>query len=855
MISLNDLLRVAHGQFFGEPDRYLFSRVSLDPQDVDPDTLFMALRDAQGDTHRFIDQAIANGAGGVICIDPPLHIHPGVSVLMVDDPIDGLLRWGYQTLARNGIRTIVVVGSTGTSVTAHLIHDVVVGHLRVHMDGSEIRGRSALALSMVSLEPEHELAIFCLHPELPGDMVRMIEVTRPEMAVVTHLDDRSTPDGLRCQPLLDEIGVLTGFLSPGGVLTMPQARPAIMALVRKTRAQLITTGVDVFEADVMAHSVDWGVHGTEFELRVRGERIGRCRLALPGEPALGAALAAIPIAQHLGVSNQDAMDRLARVRPLAGRMRVMEGPGGCTLIDDTFHADVPSALQALHWLQQLRGTDGRIILILGDIQETAAYKQAGLRLIGRRAAAVVDHIVTLGTESAVAGRAATDHDFDPRALWALHSAQDVAGLIGRLQPTQDDILLVKGAGGTQIGSVVRALVAQTVHTGMLVRRSLADIPGSSASLVHASRVEINTLALGRNVRTIRSIIGPQCELMAVVKSDGYGHGATTVAITALQNGATWLAVSTIDEGLDLRDAGITEPILVLSHAPIAAIEQAVRADLAVVAYDLDLLRGYEHVVSAMGAELRVHVKIDSGMGRLGILPDAAVGFFRHLVALPHIRAEGVFTHFSAADADAAHTASQVDVFRRTVRPLMAAGYSFRYIHAENSAAMLSLDSELFNVVRVGILMYGLQTSPELALPAGFEPVLTWKTSVIQVKELPAGHAVGYGNTYRTQAPERVAILPVGYAQGLRRAPQPWREVLIHGQRAPVIGRISMEKTTVSLAGIPDVAVGDEVVLVGAQGADRITIDEAAGWLGTIGYELVTTLDPRRPRQVVQPSSA
>jgi alanine racemase len=230
---------------------------------------------------------------------------------------------------------------------------------------------------------------------------------------------------------------------------------------------------------------------------------------------------------------------------------------------------------------------------------------------------------------------------------------------------------------------------------------------------------------------------------------------------------------------------------------------------------------------------------------LGVPARDALPFFRHLTNLDHLELEGIYTHFSSADSDPDYTAGQVRVFRDVIRPLRASGFNFAYIHAANSAGTLAAKDNHFNMVRVGLAMYGLSPSPALALPPGARPALSWKTMIAQVKTLPSGHPVGYGNTYLTHGDERVAVIPVGYADGFRRALSGKGEVLVHGQRAPVIGRVSMEKTVINVTHIPDVTVGDEVVLIGQQGDECITADEIASKLDTISYEVLTGIQPRR----------
>jgi alanine racemase len=223
-------------------------------------------------------------------------------------------------------------------------------------------------------------------------------------------------------------------------------------------------------------------------------------------------------------------------------------------------------------------------------------------------------------------------------------------------------------------------------------------------------------------------------------------------------------------------------------------------------------------------------------------------FFRHLLKMSGLEVEGVYTHFSSADSDPEYTALQVRRFRDLTVPLRAAGFKFRYVHAANSAGTLASPDNHFNAVRVGIALYGLSPSDTVRVPETFQPVMSWKTLIAQVKTLPAEHPVGYGNTYKTRTEERVAILPVGYADGFRRAPYHWGQVLVRGQFAPIIGRVSMEKTIISVNHIPDVSIGDEVVLLGTQGNNRITADDVAERWGTISYEVVCSVLPRIPRR-------
>ncbi|MCY4537392.1 MAG: alanine racemase [Chloroflexi bacterium] len=362
-----------------------------------------------------------------------------------------------------------------------------------------------------------------------------------------------------------------------------------------------------------------------------------------------------------------------------------------------------------------------------------------------------------------------------------------------------------------------------------------------------SRVDIDLEALASNVRLIKAHVGADAGIMAVVKANAYGHGAVTVARIALLNGASCLAVANLAEAVQLRRACITAPILVLSFVPVDAVAVALQHDITVSLFDQRQVARFDTEARATGGMLMTHIKVDSGMGRLGILPGEIKELMTTLRACDAIQVEGIYTHFSAADEDPIYTAQQRATFEHVMATMREAGCSFKYVHAANSAATVNLSASGFNLVRPGLLLYGLKPCESATSLEGVQPVMSWKTVIAQVKTLPPDSPVGYANSYRTRGEEKIAILPVGYADGLRRSPRSWREVLVHGKRAPLIGRVSMEKTTINVSHIPDVIAGDEVVLLGKQGVDEISADEVAAWIDSINYEALSMILPRVPR--------
>ena len=375
--------------------------------------------------------------------------------------------------------------------------------------------------------------------------------------------------------------------------------------------------------------------------------------------------------------------------------------------------------------------------------------------------------------------------------------------------------------------------------------------------------QIDLDAISHNIRELRNITNKQSILMAVVKANGYGHGAVEVARIALENGAEALAVARIGEAIELRNAGLNSPILIFSYTPINDAQKLVHFDLTQTVYTYEAARAYSEIASGLGKDLKIHIKIDTGMGRLGMIPDfQEIGThdenllykdtqkdIEAIFKLPSLIVEGIFTHFSSADSeDKSFAQKQLDRFLGLLERLRLKGFEFPLCHAANSAAIIDIPSSHMDMVRPGISIYGLYPSSNVNKDKiHLKPAMTLKSKVIQKKDVPAGFNVSYGNTYQTNKPTTVATIPAGYADGFNRLFSSKGQMLVHGKRAPVIGRVCMDHTMLDVGHIPDVEVEDEVVIFGEQESQLLHIDEVAKRLSTINYEIVTTITNRVPR--------
>ena len=849
MISLYDLLEAANGQLFGEPHAQLFTSFCLDSRLAQENQIFVARKTDQGDTHQYIREAVERGVLGVLCIRPPDIDTNGLSVVIVKDTDTAMMNWASYVLNKMGTRVIGVTGASGKSVTVEAIRRVLSKQYRVHKSTGEYRGRLRLPLALAGLRAEHDMVVLELGAWQQGEIAEMVQAVRPDVGVVTHIGYAHTNSFTDLDQIAQEEGILVESLPASGMAVLNYDDDRIRAMAERTSANVLTAGCN-FGADLMAYNIVIGRTKTGFDLRYGPERyVGRWTPLLSRQH-LYSALFALAVGIYFEVPLDEGLQALSEMQPLPGRMNPLRGINNCLLVDDTYDATPQSTEAALEWLRAVRSdSDSRAIFVMGDMENLGQFTQRGHRMIGQLAAEAVDQIITEGPQAAQVARAAIDHGKDRRAVYTTYSMRDTLSILqDRLKLTEYDIVLVKGGAAARMELVVKALLADEQDAAQLVRQTGEWDTQITLPPATTTWVEVDQSAIAHNIQQIRQIIGNNVSLMAVVKADAYGHGAVATGITALVNGAQMLGVATFEEALELRDAGIEAPILVLSYTPVYVVRQAIRDQITLTLYDLDMARAFNRAAREVGAPLKVHVKVDTGMGRMGLLAADAVPFFRHLINMPHLEVEGIYTHFSMADEDPEITLEQLRMFRGIVNPLRAGGFQFRYIHAANSAATLTLPETHLDMVRVGVALYGLSPSEVVRIPDEFKPALTWKSVIAQVKTLPPGHPVGYGQTYHTSTNERIAVVPVGYSHGFRRKPHNWGQVLVHGQFAPIVGRVSMEKTTIDVTHIPDVAIGDEVVLLGRQGANEITAEDVAARLGTNNYEVITTILARVPRR-------
>ena len=367
--------------------------------------------------------------------------------------------------------------------------------------------------------------------------------------------------------------------------------------------------------------------------------------------------------------------------------------------------------------------------------------------------------------------------------------------------------------------------------------------------------EINLDHIAHNIQEIRRVTNRNAEIMGVVKADGYGHGVMEVARTLLENGVTRLAVSMLDEAIQLRKHGITVPILVLGYTDPIRVSEIIGNDVTQSVFSHELAQALSDEAVRQGRKVKIHIKIDTGMSRIGFLPGySAVKNVIEISRLRNIIIEGLFTHFASADEkDREYTITQFERFMSICCELQRIGIHIPVKHCANSAGILEYPDMHLDMVRPGIIQYGLYPSEEVdKSKILLKPAMTLKANVILVKEVEKDTSISYGRIFTTSRTSRIATIPIGYADGYMRMLSNRGRVLIHGQYAPVVGRICMDQCMVDVTDLTEnVQVGEEVVLVGTQGENTISAEDVASLIGMINYELVCTVGKRIPRAFIK----
>lgn len=367
-------------------------------------------------------------------------------------------------------------------------------------------------------------------------------------------------------------------------------------------------------------------------------------------------------------------------------------------------------------------------------------------------------------------------------------------------------------------------------------------------MFHRCWAEISLSALEHNLNFVRQLVGPSVQILFPVKADAYGHGLEKMAVSSAQNGVTWLGVANIEEAARIRRVLPDIPILILGLSFSGEFESLLDMRVSTVAADLVFIQTLNKVAAEKGVKARIHLKVDTGMGRIGVWHEEALELIEQVAQLPHIELEGILTHFPAPEKpDDLFTRVQISHFEQLLKSCKQKGVQFKFIHLANSSGVVNYPESHQFLVRPGIMVYGVQANET---PQDLRPLLQLKSKIIYLKKVKPGRSISYGRTYVADKETQIATLPIGYADGFPRSLSNKAEVLIQGKRCPVVGRVTMDQIMVDVGLEATCKVGDEVTLIGQDTNEQIRVEELATWANTIPYEILTNLGDRIHRVYV-----
>ena len=782
-------------------------------------SLFFALAGPRQDGHPFIREAYAAGVRNFVVSKPvDTGRYPEANFLKVENTLEALQQLAAWHRKQFDLPVIGITGSNGKTIIKEWLYQLLQDDYHIVRSPKSYNSQIGAPLSVWQIQPAHELAIFEAGISQVGEMERLASIIQPSIGILTNIGDAHN-EGF--PSLENKLREKLKLFHPAATIIYRRDKPLIDEVMREVYA-----GRRLFS---------WSTTGLEADLRILSKRSDRTGTRLQGiyrdtpfeagipftdEAALENSLHCLALLLLLGYPVLAAAQRLGQLEQVAMRLELKAGINNCTVINDAYNSDLTSLAIALHFLRQQSNHTHRT-LILSDILQSgepgpALYKKVAELLAGQG----VTSFIGIGVE--------VPHirPFLPSGIPATFYA-DTGQFLRKFDQHgfRNQTILLKGARSFHFEQIANRLSYKA----------------------HKTTLEIDLDALRHNLRFFQGKLQPGVKLLVMVKAEGYGSGAAEVARLLEFQQVDYLGVAYADEGVELRKAGIRLPILVLNPEE-AGFDTLFRYQLEPEIYSVSLLRRFLEAIPEDATEVAIHLKLETGMNRLGLSPGDLPEVLRLLQYRTGIRVASVLSHLAASEdpAEDDYTHQQAALFAEGFA-LLAEGLGYRPVrHLLNSSGIARFPQFQMDMVRLGIGLYGVENTPELKRQ--LQPVLTLKATISQVREIQAGQTIGYNRKGKADTPKRIATISIGYADGLLRLAGNGRyEVLVRDRRAPTIGSVCMDMTMVDVTHIPEATEGDEVILFGKD----LPVEELARALNTIPYEVLTNLSERLKRVYCQ----
>ena len=797
---------------------------------AEPGSLFVAIEGPRFDGHDFVEQAFEHGATAALVHREDVDFlgeHQNRVIIRVDDTLKALQTLAATWRQQFSIPVVGITGSNGKTIVKDMLASILGRNQTVFRSPGSYNSQVGVPLAILGITAEHEVAIIEAGISQIGEMERLEEIISPSCGMVTNI----------------------GLAHAAGLHDRKTTASEKQKLFRRTAGPVVISAdeeylsLEMFHvkpitvggqsgSDVEVRNVESHDRGFSFEVSWDEKTIA-LSLDLPGRHNVQNAAMAAAMARELGADDQAIIDGLEAYSLREMRLEMHTTGADITLINDAYNADPASVRAALGVLAKYGGTQRRVA-ILGDMLDLGSRSEKEHREIGSYVARLdVDHLFCVGALARAIGDGARNAGMAEEAVEFFDDLDDFNDLHQRLEETlaAGDVVLFKASRSVGLDRAARRLIES----------------------VGPTRLFIDLEAISHNFHSLRKHLGDEVQVMAVVKSFAYGSDATRISQTLIQEGVDALAVAFPDEAIPLRQKGLTVPILV-TNARAEEADKLVKYDLEALIYTEDVARALAKQARRRKKTVGVHLNVDTGMHRAGLYPDELADFAALVDQWPSLTISGVMTHLASADDKSQDdfTALQISRFQNALDEMRARGIDSGVVHAANTATAWRFPEARFDMVRVGLGLYGLHPSravEEIATPV--RPVLRFSTRVLHVHQIEPGETVGYGRTWKATGARKLATLAAGYNDGFPRFLSNRGHVLINERRCPLVGSICMDVAVVDITDAGPVEVGDEAVLFGSQGTSSIHVDEWASMGGTISYELLCNISPRVRRIFVR----
>ena len=829
-LTLAQLAIVTSGKLnaLADPEQVV-NAVTIDSRRIGKNCVFFPLKGGNTDGHQFITDALANGAAAAVAAENWLERLPDLSskpVIVVDDSLEALQRLAAWWRTQIEGRVIAITGSNGKTVVKDALMHVLSRVSSCAGSPDSFNSQIGVPLSVIRVPRSANFAVLEAGVSSVGEMARLEDILRPDYGIITTIGFAHISSFGSRSAIADEKAKLFGNIPEDGWLLVPAGESTLKQALRSVKCRIHEIGNCSKD---LPYIEDRRATNSAMQLIVRfpsGDRIG-LTVNTPSLEIVSDIEIAISAAHLLGVGAEAVESALTDYAPGNTRMEIWKSPIGFTLINDSCSSDPLSVRAALKSLGAIKAERGKRVFVFGGMRELGALEREEHAAVGTLAAmSNVDTLILVGENGVDATEEAFKISAPDRSVIRCTSPQEVKG---RLLPSLrwGDTVLVKGPRNMGIARVAREIIEP-----MGPNRFLVDLQ-----------------AVNENITRFKRLVGSQTRILAMVKALAYGSDESRLALELQRMEVDSFGVASADEGGALRRAGVELPILVMMCAPTEA-DKIIHYDLTPVIYSFEVVAPIAQAAHEQGKTIDVHLEVDSGLGRLGVRPGEVAELARIVLAAGNLRPVGVMTHFASADDPSkdAFTNDQVQDFKRAIDSLRGIGLTNLICHASATAATPRIPDARFDMVRLGLGMYGICPSAEVGRKIDLELAISLVSRVVKINIYQKGDHIGYGGTFTVPYDGfRAGVVPLGYHDGIPRILSNRGSVLVNGRTARIIGNISMDSMTIDLSAVPDADLQTDVLVYGKYAGYVVRPEAVAETAETIAYELLARLGPRVQR--------